>query len=175
MYYHFVKLPAPEAELLRSLSPDLPALRARVSSLRARGWTLAAIGAPLGANRSTVRSWEHHPHAIPNPDLPPPPDPDPPPLPPRIYTSHPSSPAHTHPLPTPDQAARVTHLAPLARRARAGTPPSSNLARARDELNALVLDLHLQGVPTSYLADLAGVTYRAMSVRISQAKEAALT
>jgi len=156
-----VILPQDEQLLLRKLSPDLPALRARVRALRARGWTLESIGTPLGARRSTVRSWEFHSHAVPDPHLPPPPSPPPP------TSAHPPPPyPPTIPAPTATQAERIRALAPKARRARAGTPPSSSLAQARDELNELVTTLYNQGVPISHLAHLAGVTYRAMSVRI---------
>lgn len=166
MYNPPVQLPEDEATLLRSLSSDLPRLRARVRTLRARGWTLASIGLPLRARRSTVRSWELHPAPSPpaaSSHLPPPPDP------PLLlaHSPHPSP----HPVPSPDQQLRIQALAPLARRARAGTPPSSNLARARDELNSLVLRLYDEGVPISTLAQLAGVTYRAMSVRVRTAAQ----
>lgn len=169
-----MELPPEEQTILRYLSPNLPQLRARVRALRARGWTLQAIGAPLAARRSTVRSWEMHPRAdLPDPILPSPPDP--PSLPPRpIPTIHTNRPVHS---PTAHQAERIRTLAPIARRARAGTPLSSRLAQARAELNELVLTLYNQGVPVSALAELAGVTYRAMSVRIKNAaeEEASLT
>src|SRR5688572_33258205 len=55
-------LPTDEAArlvALREAGPSqLPALRGRVKALREAGWSLAAIGAPLGANRSTTRMWE---------------------------------------------------------------------------------------------------------------------
>lgn len=170
MYSLLVELPPEEQQLLRDLSPDLPALRARVRALRARGWTLQSIGEPLGARRSTVRSWELHPRPDPpnSPLLPSPPDP--PTLPPR--PPHTSSPTSFPPnSPSPRDSLRIQQLAPVARRARAGTPPSSRLFQARHELNQLVLSLYNSGVPVSTLAGLAGVTYRAMSVRIKTAAE----
>lgn len=168
MYNPLVRLPRDEQDLLVSLSSNLPVLRHRVRALRARGWTLQSIGEPLQARRSTVRSWEFHPSPSSPLHLPPPPDPPPPSRSPS--TTH-SSPTHSHPTPSPADAARIALLAPRARRARAGTPASSPLALARDELNSLVLSLYNDGVPISTLAHLAGVTYRAMSVRVRNAQQ----
>lgn len=155
-----MELPDPERELLASLRGDLPALRARVRALRAARWTLESIGRSLGAPRSTVRSWQLHPS--PGPDLT-----DPVPLPPssRPLPSTAPTRALAPDVPAPD-AALIARLSPLARRVRGGTPPSSPAREAAAQLNALVRHHHARGVPTQRLATLAGVSYRAMRVRL---------
>lgn len=163
------QLPRSEADYLVALrnQRDLPNLRRRVAALRQHGWTLRAIGAPLHANRATVRSWETHPDAQSassspsSPPLPAPPNLRPAPLattPLRIR-------ALTPDVPLADQA-RIRNLAPLARKVRGGTPPSSPASQAKQQLDELVSSYASRGVPIQRLAELAGVSYRAMSVRI---------
>lgn len=175
-------LPHSEAQFLQSLhtSAKMPALRYRTRQLREAGWTLASIGAPLGAPRSTVRSWENHPDAATfRPEFSNhPPLPTPPGIRPAPFMSPPS--AHTHtpkqkprvralPVDVPeDDQRRIAQLAPLARRVRGGTPPSSPYRQARHELNELLAHYADRNVPVQRLAELAGVTYRAMKVRLEE-------
>jgi hypothetical protein len=165
------ELPPDVARRLRDHRHDLPALRGYVRLLREAGWTLEAIGVPLDAPRSTVSSWERHPHHVPLLNFPVPPSP-PSRSSPRYAPVSPPPNLHTRALPVdvpPDDAARIADLAPLARRCRGGTPPTSPLRAAADELDALVLRHRDRGVPVQRLADLAGVTYRAMKVRLDRA------
>jgi hypothetical protein len=168
----------------------MPGLRARTLALRNAGWTLAAIGEPLGAPRSTVRSWEHHPDSMrkPSPDNEQP-LPTPPGIRPDPFMSEDPRTSHTHRhthhsthgsrVPTPrvralsldvpeDDQARIAHLAPLARRVRGGTPLSSPYRQAKRELNDLLRYYADRKVPVQRLAELAGVTYRAMKVRLDE-------
>lgn len=171
------QLPPDEVALLTRLrTQDPAAFRRRVRLLRRQGgWTLQAIGSALGAPRSTVRSWENHPDATQAPDqyqqsaaaafpLP---------HPPNLRPSPSSSPslrvrALSPDVPVPDRD-RIACLAPLARKVRAGTSPSAPSRQAKRELDALLTLYHSRGVPTQRLASLAGVTYRAMSVRLREA------
>lgn len=160
-----MQLPPSEAELLVSLRRDLPALRGRVRLLRQHGWTLDSIGAALDSPRSTVRSWELHPSfspsTHPSAPSPPPPRPSPPPHTPHAIRA-------LAPDVPPDDASRIATLAPLARRVRGGTPPSSPYRLAREELNTLLVHHHHErAVPVARLARIAGVSYRAMKVRLS--------
>lgn len=163
-----VSLPRDEAALLVTIRGDLPALRARVVSLRDVGWPLRAIGEPLHSPRSTVRAWEvegrraGHVDAHPTPRAPATLRP----------TPSPSVPSHARALRPDvpeDDALRIAKLAPLARKVRGGTPDGDPLRTAKTELDELVLRYHRRGVSIQRLADLAGVTYRAMSVRLHAA------
>lgn len=71
-------------------------------------------------------------------------------------------------VPADDQA-RIANLAPLARRVRGGTPVDSPYRDAKRELNALLAHYDERGVPTQRLAELAGVSYRAIRVRLDEA------
>lgn len=166
------QLPEPECLYLRSLSSDLPALRHRVSSLRANGWTLRAIGEAFSppVRRSTVRSWETHPASSPS-SSPAPPLPAPPSVRPSPSLPAPAHAPQTRALPIDPPLAvqeRIRALAPLARRVRGGTPPASPFRQAKDELDALVAAAHARGTPVQRLAEIAGVSYRAMKVRIDE-------
>lgn len=174
-------LPPAEAQYLQSLysANDMRALRVRTRCLRDAGWTLSSIGAPINAPRSTVRSWENHPdaeqqkHIAENqPPLPTPPGLRPAPSFSPDDTEHRS---HSRPrvrafaIDVPEHDAdRIRQLAPLARRVRGGTPPSSPYRQAKHDLNTLLLMYADRGVPVQRLASLAGVTYRAMKVRLEE-------
>lgn len=172
-------LPPAEAQYLQSLhsANDMRALRVRTRCLRDAGWTLASIGAPVNAPRSTVRSWENHPdaqdlkHIAENqPPLPTPPGLRPAPSFSEDSDHHAAKPrvrALAIDVPQADQD-RIRQLAPLARRVRGGTPPSSPYRQAKHDLNTLLLMYADRGVPVQRLATLAGVTYRAMKVRLEE-------
>lgn len=144
-------LPQSEAEYLLSLSST--ALKARCYNLYESGWTLSAIGAPLNKPRSTVRSWVTS-GPYPRQDTPIPED--------RTYI--PKKPANPG-ISEADQL-RIQQLAPLARRYRAKLPETHASTLANQELTDLCFTLHNQGVPLQDLADVAGVTYRAMYRRV---------
>jgi len=171
-------LPQSEAALLVRLhQTDMSCLRSRVRQLRDAGWTLRAIGEPVNAPRPTVRSWENHADAS-KPssceqegNLPP--LPTPPGI--RPAFSFPEHPATPHPrvralpidVPEVDRG-KIANLAPLARRVRGGTPQNSAYRQAKEELNELLAHYDAKGVPTQRLAELAGVTYRAMKIRLEE-------
>lgn len=157
----------------------MPCLRIRTRQLRDAGWTLSAIGEPLGAPRSTVRSWENHPDAkksfeevscgnlMQTIEPPHPPGIRPAPF---ISEDHHHRPkVRSLPIDVPEHdQLRIQRLAPLARRVRGGTPKDSPYRAAKQELNDLLLAYHERNVPVQRLADLAGVTYRAMKVRLDE-------
>lgn len=177
-----LSLPDDERLLLNSLRFDLPLLRARTQSLRAAGWTLTSIGQsfspPVG--RSTVHSWAAPLNPLGPADLPRllalPPVPEPP-L--RTTPSLPPSPSLPVRALSPDvpadDAARIAHLAPQARRVRHTTPLTSPLRAASAELDTLLLRYRDLGVPVARLASLAGVTYRALALRLARAEHPSAT
>lgn len=144
-------LPKSEAEHLLSLTST--ELKARCYNLYEAGWTLAAIGAPLNKPRSTVRSWVMS-GPYPQQDTPTPED--------RSYI--PKKPAN--PGIRPVDQNRIQQLAPLARRYRAKLADNHAATLANRELTDICVTLHKQGVPLQDLADVAGVTYRAMYRRV---------
>jgi DNA-binding NtrC family response regulator len=146
-------LPIEEVAVLRSLKGIK--LKARCRALYDAGWTLSAIGEPLGKQRSTIRLW--------------------------VNSVEPSTGGFSIPLPidktyvpkkTPSPGIsavdrqRITELAPLARKYRSKLPDTHPSSKANYELTALCMSLHSQHVTIQELADAAGVTYRAMYRRI---------
>lgn len=146
-------LPEDEALFLQSLTGMQ--LRSRCQHLYQAGWTLSAIGSPINRPRSTVRVW---------------------------VTETPNSPA-IRPIPTPinkeyvhkkppspgipeDIQSRIAQLAPIARSYRSTYTPSHPATKANKELTDICRQYNELGVPIQELANLAGVTYRAMYRRI---------
>lgn len=146
-------LPDAEVAVLRSLRGIK--LKARCHALYQAGWTLSAIGDPLGKQRSTIRLWVNS--VVPSAEgvsIPLPVD--------KTYV-----PKKT---PSPgisaDDLERIAELAPLARKYRSKLPDTHAATRANYELTALCMSLHGRHVTIQELADAAGVTYRAMYRRV---------
>lgn len=169
------ELPEREAKVLRELreagANALPALRARVSLLRDAGWSLAAVGAPLGANRSTTRMWQTSakPEDVKRcvkqygkPDA----------APPRrsaakVVRLYPD-------VPEADRA-KLVKLAESARRVRGWTPQDAQERKDADSFEKLLRKYHEdRGVPMKRLAEHIGVTHRAIAARLERADERAL-
>lgn len=160
-------LPTSEREVLAALSGD--GLHARVRALYEAGWSLSSIGDAFSPPRArtTVRSWINACTA-PAEELP------------LVPAPPPSLPASSQPVPSraralapgiPEHARqRIAALAPVARRFRARTNPNSPIGQAHAELTALCQELHSHGVPIRALALAAGVTYRAMALRVNSSK-----
>jgi hypothetical protein len=154
------QLPADEAGILNALWDD--ELYTRVRSLYEAGWTLQAIGNAFSPprTRSTVRFWVNRRHS-----------PEPLkqilPLPKykaRGYVSRrPKSPGIDSVT-----LLRIQEISPLARRYRAKMSPSSEEARANDELTSVCVSLINDNVTVRELAAAAGVTYRAMARRLGR-------
>lgn len=161
-------LPENEATLLRDLraggTATLPALRARVAALRDAGWTLVAVGRPLGANRSTTRMWQltakpedveevkkagvpHAPLKI---------------APARTIRLYPDVP--------PAELAELQRLAESARTVRGSTPQDSQARKDAREFEAKLQHYVERGVPMKRLAERLGVTHRAVAARLERAK-----
>jgi hypothetical protein len=144
-------LPSTEVENLLSLSGN--ELKARCYNLYQAGWTLAAIGAPLNKARSTIRSWvtsgPYNKQDVPVPDD-------------RSYI--PKKPQN--PGISPAEADTIRRLAPQARKYRAKLPEGHAATIANRKLTNLCVSLNQKGVPLQDLADVAGVTYRAMYRRV---------
>jgi hypothetical protein len=66
--------------------------------------------------------------------------------------------------------AKISQLAPLARRYRARANPYGVYAVANEELTVICKDLFENGTTVRELAEAAGVTYRAMARRIGVSK-----
>ena len=148
-------LPKGEQELLASLEGTELKLRCR--SLYNAGWTLSAIGDPIDKQRSTIRFWINNVPDVPTKvviTVPTPEDK-------RYIPKKPASPGVT-----PAQKETIQSLAPLARRYRAKLSTNHPSTLANEELTELCTHLHNSGVPLQELADVAGVTYRAMYRRV---------
>lgn len=183
------ELPKDEVRFLRSL-PRMDQ-RARVRDLYRAGWSLSSLAEAFDPPkaRTSIRSWLTV--LSPSPDLP---LPVPPSSPSSLTSSSSASSSstidtaesftstHRPPAPTRDyrqvdpsssvisaeERARISELAPLARRYRAGTPRLGPLGVANDELTELVKKLYDRGAPVRELAEAASVTYRAMARRLGR-------
>ena len=165
-------LPPEEKRYLRSLPQE--DLIKRVHDLYHEGWTLQAIGDSLTPPRprSTVRSWLLRFTPPTERDLVDAPI-QPVPTPSPDYKTHPEGYQKTTPPSPgilPDEAELIQSIAPIARQYRAKMSTSSAAAVANDQLTAICLRLHANGVPVKDLAKAAGVTYRAMYRRIKLTK-----
>lgn len=162
------ELPQSEQDLLKKLREEgnLPILRARVALLRDSGWTLAAIGAPLEANRSTARMWEYA--AISDDyekakEVAPVPVFERAPKGARAIRKYPDVPA--------DERESLRELANKARSVRGWTPDDAESRIAANELGQRLLTYDAKGVPLKRLAEHMGVTHRAVAARIERAQE----
>lgn len=155
-----VTLPEDEGALLRRLrETDRRRFLIRVRALVDSGWPLRAVGEPLEAGRSTVRSWKMsaaEAHAADLDELPP--------VPARsrlrVVRLRPD-------VPEEDRE----HLIELAQKARSvnrWTPADAEERRASQELNELLQMYVQRGVPVRTLANRLGVTYRAVVARLER-------
>lgn len=180
--------------MLRSLKGS--ALHARAIALHNAGWSLSAIGEALDPprGRSTVRAWVTRPTShSPQTNIFPLPTPSSDssdssystlPAAENFHSSSPSSTSATSttsPAPgalrrydpekpqlTPYAKNRIAHLAPIAKRYRAGMTDYSDAAQANMELTIVCRSSYTSGVSITELADAAGVSYNAMKRRVSQ-------
>ena len=164
------QLPPHEVELLNLL--DLDHLVVRVAALYDAGWSLQSIGDSLvpTRQRSTVRSWVLRAkeatsvHQV-NVPIPTGKSEEMPPLPlPTVKTVTISG--KTEFAVPEDVQSQIKQLAPLARTYRSRMSSTSAAAVANSRLKNICKHLHEQGISTKDLADLAGVTYRAMYKRL---------
>lgn len=156
-------LPQDEITRLNSLDPD--ALITRVYDLYHAGYTLQSIGDALvpPRPRSTVRAWLLRFTPPLERDLVDAPIPTP------TYKTHPDGYQKRRPQSPgilPDELELIQSLAPVARSYRAKMASSAAATVANDQLTAICIRLHANGVSINELARAAGVTYRAMYKRI---------
>lgn len=161
-------LPGSEVEFLSGLPTRLR--NSRLAALHEVGWSLALLARSIGKAKTTVYFWVVN--AIPDPDstrkaLP---------MPPcspisSISGQNPVRIRSISPKVPPDLRPRLRELSYLARRYRARTPPSSNIAKANRDLTTLAVNLHARGVSTADIAFYAEVSYRAMAKRIASAQD----
>lgn len=171
MAQHTPDLPKSEVEHLRSLEGSYlgttgSQFLSRVYLLCEAGWSFQSIADAFDPprRRSTVRSWyvkakESKTTYVGGPDVP-----SPPARKNRARSKRPPSPGISH-----ETQLQIARLAPLARRYRSRTTPSSQSFTANSELTELAGSLYQTGVTVSELARAAGVTYRAMRRRVDQA------
>lgn len=160
-----IRLPDDELAFLHALPTHLR--DARLAMLHRSGWSLSALGRSLSVPKTTIHFWVRNSTSDPSLDrraIPAPPLP--------ITASVPSLRAprtrSISPKVPPTLRPRLKELGVQARRYRARTPFNSPIAQANRELTRLAIELRHRGVPTSDIADAAGVSYRAMARRISQ-------
>ena len=171
-------LPQDEREFLAALasSPDPDALKLRLVVLFSAGWSLTALGEALTPKRprATVHYWVRTTPTSPLSD-----------------TNHPAvarpAPAPTYPSSTaissltPSASVRsispsvpeqfvtlLPRLALEARRYRARMSPSSRFATANRQFTEICKELHAMGVPSQKIAQVAGVSYRAIARRVAK-------
>lgn len=161
-------LPEDEAQrlvALREAGPSqLPALRGRVKALREAGWSLAAIGLPLGANRSTTRMWElgaktEDVTTASETPVPPAPAKNPAIKLVRLYPDVPAA-----------ERQELIRLADSARRVRGWTPADSEARKDAVELERRLEIYHKRGVPLKRIAEHLGVTHRAIAARLERSR-----
>lgn len=159
-----VTLPEDEGALLRRLrETDRRRFLIRVRALVDAGWPLRAVGEPLDAGRSTVRSWKMS-AVDPETDL------DLSELPPVPTRSRLKVVRLRPDVPEEDR----DHLVDLAQKARSvnrWTPADAEERKASQELNELLQMYVHRGVPVRTLANRLGVTYRAVVARIERQEQ----
>ena len=161
-------LPDSEIEFLFSLPTHLR--NSRLAALHDVGWSLALLARSIGKAKTTVYFWVVN--AIPDSD----PTQIALPIPPQSPISSISGQSSVQirsisPKVPPDLRIRLRELSRLARRYRARTPPSSNIAQANRDLTTLAVNLHTRGVPIANIAFYAEVSYRAMARRVASAQK----
>lgn len=166
------ELPELEAKKLRELreaGPNaLPQLRARVAALRSAGWSLAAVGRPLNANRSTTRMWQlsakpEDVTATLKADAP---------APAPVRTGS-AKVVRLYPDVPASERAELTRLATSARRIRGWTAPDSQERLDAAEFEKRLRAYNKRGVPLKRMAEHIGVTHRAIAARLERADEKA--
>jgi hypothetical protein len=161
------QLSASEADLLRKLREagpsGLPMLRGRVAALREAGWTLAAVGEPLNANRSTTKMWQlsAKPEDVtaarelaPIETAPKREQPF------KVVRLYPDVPAHDLP--------ELHRLADSARRVRGWASEDSPQRQDAKEFEKKLQVYVERGVPIKRIADHLGVTHRAIAARLER-------
>lgn len=151
---------------LREAGPNaLPQLRARVALLRDAGWSLAAVGKPLGANRSTTRMWQTSAkpedvnasvklHGAPDT------------APPRRNTT---KVVRLYPDVPETERDELIRLATSARRIRGWTAVDSKERRDAAEFERRIREYKKRGVPVKRIAEHIGVTHHAIAARLERA------
>jgi len=161
-------LPDAEAQKLRELREagpnSLPQLRARVALLREAGWSLAAVGKPLGANRSTTRMWQTS--AKPEDVLAATFETGTKPVSPERRAS--VKVVRLYPDVPEDERDELVKLATSARRIRGWTPPDSEARRDASEFERRLREYNARGVPLKRMAEHIGVTHRAIAARLER-------
>lgn len=159
-------LPLDEVSYLASLSR--PEMESRLRALWEAGWSLASLGDSVQPQRpkTTIHFWVKRAETMPQNRILPTPAPKslttsvPVKSAPRLRSISPGVPS--------DMKPRIKELSELARRYRAKTSHTSPIAIANEELTAIAKTLSSMGVPTQAIADVAGVSYRAMARRIAK-------
>lgn len=161
-----VTLPEDEgALLLRLRESDRRRFLIRVRALVDSGWPLRAVGEPLNAGRSTVRSWKMaaaEAHASDLEELPPVPGRS------RLRV------VRLRPDVPEEERDHLVDLAQLARSVNRWTPEDATERKASHELNELLAKYVERGVPVRTLANRLGVTYRAVVARLERKDQSAV-
>lgn len=171
-------LPQDERVFLEVLAAhtDPDALKLRLVMLFSAGWSLTTLGEALNPPRprATVHYWIRTTptSALANPEHPVVARPVP-------FPTYPSSTAISSLAPSasirsispsvPEQfVTLLPRLALEARRYRARMSPSSRFAVANRQFTEICKELHALGVPSQKIADISGVSYRAIARRVAK-------
>jgi len=164
------ELPEAEAQKLLELRASgtsaLPQLRARVAALREAGWSLAAVGTPLGANRSTTRMWQMSakPEDVAATVKAQPPTPAP------VRATH-MRVIRLYPDVPAAERQELVRLAESARKIRGWTEANAKERKDAAEFEKRIRTYNTRGVPLKKIAEHIGVTHRAVAARLERADE----
>lgn len=149
-------LPSWTAEKLRSLYPghDLE-LNGYIRALRAGGWPLASIGAPLAMTREAVRIRESAEYVRVSFGVP------------RVPVAV-KAPPVVRPDVTPGQRRRLLEMHAVARAVNGSTAADDPARAVSVSLTEYIAELHLSGIPIGRIAEAIGVSYLAVKLRLAR-------
>lgn len=148
------------AEVNYGSTPENDRFRAYVAALRATGWSLAAIGLPLGVTREYVRQLALDAPAV--ADLPPVPAP--------VRVERARRPLLRDSLPriSDERAADLRRLHAVCRTVNGGTAADDPRREASVRFTEMVAEDYARGVPVRWIANAVGVTPYAIKARLAR-------
>lgn len=161
------RLPASAVAALRALADEARRdaqanyrLNGFIKLLNLTGWTNTAIAEAIGVSRERIRQRLHEGAEMRGlPEAPPVPTPP---------TPMPAPPVRKRLMVKPEIAGRLVELSDSARTVNGSTRPDDPRRADSVELTAMLASLVAQGVTTTHLADVLGVTHFAIRSRLAR-------